>query len=429
MDTLRFILLLFLILIYEGGSAQYHPLDSLAQQGPGALMMISRNLDSLPGSWIAGETVKTATLGISSLPVPSDQEFTTRMAGIKTPFGMEMNETLRASIKLYITDKPAASSIMLGLGTAYNPGLEKVLRRMELPADLKYLPMALSSYFPGARSPQGAAGFWQFMFTVAKANGLRIDSWVDERYNNKKATQAALDYIKDLYSIYKDWNLSVAAFINGPSSISKAMRRAGGKTSYTELYPWLPFETRDYFPAFIALIYIQNFHELSGINPVIIKNLREPDTLLVNKPLHFEQLAAVLALPVKCFQELNPQYKLNFIPAWDHNYFIVLPEGYRERFIQLSDSIYHYKESIYVKNTSVETPSQSPSMKQGKREKSVNQDQGGTSSGYYIVKKGETLGNIASKLNVTVDDLKRWNKIKGTVVKTGRKLIINKGQK
>jgi len=334
------------------------------------------------------------------------------MLSRETPFEMTYNQTVRGFIELYSVRKRGLTSRILGLSEVYFPMFEEILDAYGLPLELKYLAVIESALNPTAGSPVGAKGLWQFMYNTGKMYGLTSTSYVDDRYDVYKSTVAACQHLRDLYKIYNDWALVLAAYNSGAGNVNKAIRRAGGVKDYYAIWPYLPRETRGYVPAFVAVTYLMNFsaeHNLYPVNPGILYN--GIDTLQVYDVLSFDQISEFLNIPVEDLKFLNPSFKLGVIPASAANkYALRLPREYAGLFVSNEKEIYSYK-----------------SKKGIEKEKLLAQIKQAKSSSVHTVKKGETLGVIAKKYHTSVNNLKSWNSLKSTNLRIGQRLTVYAG--
>lgn len=245
-----------------------------------------------------------------------DSVYAKRLYDLPTVMELSYNQVVKNHIEMYAGRRRDQVSYMLALGEYYFPMFEEALDREGMPLELKYLPVIESALNPTAVSRVGATGLWQFMLKTGKGYGLEVNSLVDERRDPYKSTQAAVKYLKDLYTIYGDWNLVIAAYNCGPGNVNKAIARSGGKRDYWEIYNRLPRETRGYVPAFIAANYIMNHYADHNICPAgAYGSELALDTVHVNEEMHFEQIAGVLNMPVSEIKRLNPQYKKDIIPG------------------------------------------------------------------------------------------------------------------
>ena len=248
---------------------------------------------------------------------------------------------------------------MLGLSEYYFPMFEEALDRYDLPLELKYLPIIESALNPKALSRAGACGLWQFMYGTGKQMKLEISSFVDDRRDPVKATDAAARYLKSLYGIYGDWHLAIAAYNCGPGNVNRAIRRAGGKTNYWQIYYRLPRETRGYVPAFIAASYVMNYYEAHNLTPQLPEFPTQTDTIFVNDYLHFDQIAATLGIEKEQLQALNPKYRRDVVPAKkDRLYSLVLPEDKINEFIDKDTLVFAHDRQKFFPNNTFDQPHQ-----------------------------------------------------------------------
>ena len=345
-------------------------------------------MDSLFWDWQSknyismGENCKMTSVN----PIVSDSIYMDRLSRIPSIIEMPYNEAVRKFIDMYASRLRNKVSFMLAAANFYMPIFEEALDLYDLPMELKYLPIIESALNPVAVSRQGATGLWQFMLGTGKIYGLKNNSLIDERRDPIKSTWAAARYLKDLYAIYQDWNLVLAAYNCGPGTINKAIRRAGGATDYWTIYNYLPKETRGYVPAFIAANYIMTYYCEHDICPMETQ------------------------LPLR---SLNPQYKKDIIPGNSELCVLRLPNNTVSSFIDRQDSIFAYKANEYLK----------------KRKAVAIKDNTGirtSSKGavYHKIKSGDTLGGIAAKYHVSVNQLRRLNNIKGNNIRAGKSLRI-----
>ncbi|WP_295939448.1 lytic transglycosylase domain-containing protein [uncultured Alistipes sp.] len=340
-----------------------------------------------------------------------DSVYTRRLRDLVSPIQLPYNDIVRSYINRYTNSRYGTISRILGMSQYYFPLIEDELLREELPVELRALPIIESALSTTAVSPMGAVGLWQFMPTTGKHYGLEINSLVDERRDPIRSTQAACRYLKDLYSIYKDWSLAIAAYNCGPGNVNKAMARAGGNSrTFWDIYDYLPRETRGYVPAFIGASYAYAYHRQHGIELTEAPIPLAVDTIRVNRLMHLEQVASTIDLPIETLRQLNPQYKLDIIPATTKVYTLVLPQRHIAQYIANESEIFA-KDSMYLKEYI------NPANLDKKR-----QERTGT---VYTVKSGDTLGAIARKHRVTTSQLMRWNNIKNpNALRLGQKIRI-----
>ena len=371
-----------------------------------------------------------------------------RLQRIPSVMEMPYNDVVRKFIDRYAVRLRASVSYMLGAANFYMPIFEEALEMYNLPLELKYLPVIESALSPTATSRVGAAGLWQFMLATGKQYGLEVNSLVDERRDPIKSTYAAARYLRDLYKIYDDWNLVIAAYNYGPQNINKAIHRAGGVKDYWAIYKYLPRETQGYVPAFIAANYIMTYYCEHNICPMRTQIPAKSDTIVVNRDVHFKQIAAVTGIRIEELRSLNPQYRRDIVNGSTQPSVIRLPQTYVNAFLDREDSIYNYEAAtLLTKRTVVEVTADdvkedvvarsqtvAPRTHQAThgRTRAVSQSRnrrGGKTasrgkSQSVTVKSGQTLSEIARKNNTTVEKLKRLNGIKGNTIRAGKKLKV-----
>ena len=275
-------------------------------------------------------------------PTFTDEEYIDRLS--RLPYIMEMsyNEVVKSCIERYSGRLRRSVSYMLGASNFYMPIFEEALEAYDVPLELKYLPIIESALNPRAVSRVGATGLWQFMLSTGKQYGLKINSLVDERRDPIKASYAAANLLSDLYKVYGDWNLVIAAYNCGPGNINKAITRSGGKRDYWEIYPYLPAETRGYVPAFIAANYIMNYYCDHNICPMRSRLPERTDTVMVNKNVHLQQIAAVCGIDIEELRTLNPSYRRDIVPGANEPSAIRMSQADVSKFLEMEDSVYRY---------------------------------------------------------------------------------------
>lgn len=381
-------------------------------------MIVADELDSLLNIWYSSNTSKIVTFQ-QSKPEPFindadlDSIYALRLSKIPSIIPMTYNSIVRNYIELYAVRKKNFSGRILGLTKVYFPLFEEVLDRYQMPMELKNLAIIESALNPNATSRVGASGLWQFMYATGRMYGLEVNTFTDDRRDPVKSTIAAALYLKDLFGIYQDWSLALAAYNCGPGNVNKAIRRSGGKTNFWEIYNYLPQETRGYIPAFIAATYTMHYYNEHGIIPIEPEFPKITDTVMVNKELHLQQVAAVLKIPIELLEKLNPRYKRNIIPANHSSYPLVLPYQYCLAFDVLRDSIHAYNYDTYLASFKIINydPVKNDEKKSGEKK-------------YHVVKSGETLATISKKYGLTSGDVKYMNKLKSGTVRKGQKLIV-----
>ena len=368
--------------------------------------MISET-DSLYLDWISKNYInigENCTL-TGDNPEVSDSVYIDRLKRIPAIIEMPYNEVVREFIDMYATRLRQKVAFMLSANNFYMPIFEEALDLYGLPLELKYLPVIESALNPMASSSQGAVGLWQFMLNTGKIYGLKVTSLIDERRDPVKSTRAAARYLKDLYDIYHDWNLVLAAYNCGPGTINKAIRRADGEKDFWALYNYLPKQTRGYVPAFIAANYIMTYYCEHNISPMEMKMPEGTDTIHISRPLHLQQVSAVCGISLDELRALNPEFKKDIIPGNEQPYALRLPSKLMSSFIDKEDSIYNYKPDTYLtRRNTVDIPAP----------KAV----------YHRIRNGETLGGIARKYGVSVSQLRRLNGIRGSSIRAGKSIRI-----
>uniref|UniRef100_UPI003AF0FD0A lytic transglycosylase domain-containing protein n=1 Tax=Alistipes putredinis TaxID=28117 RepID=UPI003AF0FD0A len=338
-----------------------------------------------------------------------DSVYIQRLRALVSPIQLPYNSIVRGYINRYTDSRYGTISRILGMSQYYFPLIEDELLKEELPVELRALPIIESALSTTAVSPMGAVGLWQFMTSTGKSYGLEVNSLVDERRDPYRATQAACRYLKDLFAIYNDWSLAIAAYNCGPGNVNKAIARSGGK-NFWEIYDYLPRETRGYVPAFIGASYAYAYHRQHGIEPTEAPIPLSVDTVRINKLMHLRQISSTIDLPIETLRQLNPQYKLDIIPATTKPYTLVLPQRYVMQYIAHEPEI-QAKDSMYLKEYI------NPANIDKKRQE--------RSGSVYVVKKGDTLGAIARRYRVTTAQIMRWNKLKSAhKLRIGQRLRI-----
>ena len=354
----------------------------------------------------------------------TDREYIDRLQRMPTVMEMPYNKIVRAFIDMYVERKKSLVESMLGMSLYYMPIFEQALDKYGMPMELKYLPIIESALNPTAVSRAGATGLWQFMLDTAKGMGLEINSLVDQRRDPYLSSDAAARYLKQLYNSYGDWSLAIAAYNCGPGNVNKALRRAGGgKKDFWEIYPFLPRETRDYIPAFIAANYAMTYYNHHNISPALASRPIVTDTVHVNKRVHFRQISDVMGISMDELRVLNPQYRTDVIPGDIHPYALILPNIQAYCYIANEDSIVNHNAELYARRDVVE-PSTGAS---------ITSEDGGqyieeVIVKYHKVRRGENLASIARRYGVSQQSIRRTNGI-GRRVRRGQTLRINTVQR
>jgi membrane-bound lytic murein transglycosylase D len=350
----------------------------------------------------------------------SDSLFAVRIENISTPLDLSYNANVQKYLDRYVKNGRWIAPKFLGMSQQYFPLFEETLDSYNMPLELKYLPVIESAFNPIAKSPAGATGLWQFMYKTGIGMGLEINSFVDERMDPVKSTDAACRYLKSLYQTYGDWTVALAAYNCGPGTINNAIRRSGGKTNYWDLYPYLPYETRNYIPGFISIVYLFTYADDHGIKPEYIPFFDDVDTVMVTKELHFAQLDSVLGIKVSQSRELNPQYKLDIIPAKTKPYPLRMRRQYISKFIELEDSIYNFRDTVFFNPQKITFKLEENYVDYAP----VATQPSGTVALTYTVKSGDAVGLISSWYGINVDQLRAWNGLSGNMLRVGQQLKI-----
>lgn len=294
-------------------------------------------------------------------PVYTKEDYINRLSRLPNVMEMVYNDVVQKFIDRYSGRLRHSISYMLGASNFYIPIFEEALETYQLPLELKYLPIIESALNPTAVSRVGATGLWQFMIGTGKQYGLQVNSLVDERRDPVKSSYAAARYLKDLYKVFGDWNLVIAAYNCGPENINKAIHRSNGDKDYWKIYPYLPKETRGYVPAFIAANYIMTYYSQHNICPMTTRLPAKTDTVMVSRNVHLEQVAAVIGINIDLLRSLNPMYRRNVIPGATEPMPLRLPQSEVGKFIDMADSVYNYKvDELLSKRSEVEIKDDAP---------------------------------------------------------------------
>ena len=358
-------------------------------------------------------------------PVFEKEVFIERLKRIPSIIEMPYNEVVQKFIDRYSGRLRHSVSYMLGASNFYMPIFEEALETYGLPLELKYLPVIESALNPKAVSRVGATGLWQFMLATGKRYGLEVNSLVDERRDPIKASYAAANYLSDLYKVFGDWNLVIAAYNCGPDQINKAIHRSKGSKDYWQIYPYLPKETRGYVPAFIAANYIMTYYCEHNICPMTTRLPAKTDTVMVGRNVHLEQIASVCNIDIEQLRTLNPAYRRDIVPGATKLSAVRLPQTEVGKFIDLEDSIYAYNaEVLFSKRTTVEVNDDVPTYTRKSSSKRSRKKARSSRGRSVTVKSGQTLSEIAKRNGTTVAKLRRLNGIKGSNIRAGKKLRV-----
>ena len=371
-------------------------------------------------------------------PIFSKDIYIDRLNRIPSIIEMPYNSVVQEFIDHYSGRLRRSVSFMLGAANFYMPIFEEALDMYHVPLELKYLPVIESALNPKAVSRVGASGLWQFMITTGKRYGLEVNTLIDERCDPIKASFAAAHYLSDLYKIYGDWNLVIAAYNCGPNQISKAIHRAGGVKDYWTIYPYLPKETRGYVPAFIAANYIMTYYCDHNICPMTTELPANSDTIMVNKDIHLEQIAEICKLNIEQIRALNPQYRTDIIPGSTEECMICLPQTAINTFIDAKDSVYNYKvDELFTRRKEVEVAepieelqptrhsySRHTSYSSHNSKRSSRRKKKSAANKSVTIKSGQTLSDLAEKYHTSVKKLRKINGISGSGIRAGKKLKV-----
>lgn len=357
-----------------------------------------------------------------------------RLSRLPNVMEMPYNEIVQKFIDRYTGRLRHSVSYMLGASNFYIPIFEEALEAYGLPLELKYLPVIESALNPKATSHAGAAGLWQFMVATGKQYGLEINSLIDERRDPIKSSYAAAHYLKDLYNIFGDWSLVIAAYNCGPENINKAIHRADGQADYWKIYPYLPRETRGYVPAFIAANYVMNYYCEHNICPMRTTLPAKTDTVVVSKDVHLKQIADVCGIDIEELRTLNPQYRRDIVNGNNKPSVIRLPANATNTFIANEDSIYRYEtDALLTRRSLVEvesskyttsTSSSRKSYSKSKSRKRKSSRRSRTRKKSVTVRSGDTLSEIAERHHTTVKKLRQLNGIRGNNIRAGKKIRV-----
>lgn len=383
--------------------------------------------------------------GNSTTATPAEYE--QRLTKLPTVIDLPYNSIVKNYIEMYLTRRRGLVADMLALHNYYGRFFEEELLKEGMPVELEYLPVIESAINPNAVSRAGAVGLWQFMPATAKGLGMEINSLVDERRDPRISSRNAARYLKQLHDIYNDWSLAIAAYNCGPGNVNKALRRAGAegdvKKDFWDIYNYLPSETRGYVPAFIAANYVMNYYRQHGISPTIVKRHLTTDTVRINKYVHFNQIAAVLNIPVEEIRMLNPQFLKDVIPGDYRPYNLTLPTQQCLSYIMSEKRILDYDSDLYARRTTAEPGGTTPAvaltsdggqanLANASRQTSnaeenheiATQATERTVTKTHVVQRGENIRDIAKLYGVSATDIKRWNKLRRGKVKEGDRLTV-----
>ncbi|NTW24723.1 MAG: LysM peptidoglycan-binding domain-containing protein [Lentimicrobium sp.] len=427
MNIKRFLLILITagpVLFFNAASGQNTPINTPGDTTKNYVEFvkddfIAASLDSLANLKFfegydcasAAEIENIFGFNAGFVPVYADSVYYNRLKKLdaESPIDLKYNQYVKDYIELYAFKKRALTERVMGLAQIYFPLFEEYLDKYNMPLELKYLAIVESALNPVAKSPVGASGLWQFMYGTGKSYNLQLTSLVDDRRDPLKSTIAACQHMTDLYKMYNDWLLVLAAYNSGAGNVNKAIRRSGGKRDFWQIRPFLPLETRGYVPAFIAVNYVMSYaaeHNLRAVQPRFYHY--EIDTVIVRDVLTFSQISAMLNLPSEEIQFLNPSFKSGVIPATKGNpYVLRLQKKNIPDFVNNEAQLYAYRTQSELE-----------------KEQVLSMMKTVTTAEYHKVKKGESLGSVSKKYHCSVSELKRWNHLKSTNLKVGQRLVV-----
>ena len=381
--------------------------------------LFSDKIDSLLNSWYFKHSfVLTEKKSVPSVSTFPDSVYIEQLQRIDSYVDLSYNKTVKNFIQLYLNKRKNLTESIIGLSYYYFPLIEEILDKYNLPHELEYLTIIESALNPAVRSRANAVGLWQFVYGTGKMYKLHIGTFVDERCDPVKSTEAAAKYLSDLYKIYNDWHLVIAAYNCGPGNVNKAIRRCGGTHDYWKIYYRLPRETRGYVPAFIAAAYFMNYYKEYGLSPHFPDYPMVTDTVMINSYLHFNQISRILNIPEDELSALNPQYRLKVIPAHeDKGYTLRLPIDKIEDYIDREGEVYAYNREKIFPNNEIKIP-------QGRHTHYYPTSIKGKTRILYKVRRGDNLGQIAERYHVRINDLRYWNNIHRSLIREGQKLAV-----
>jgi membrane-bound lytic murein transglycosylase D len=361
----------------------------------------------------------------------SDQVYIQRLASLKSQVDLTYNHEVKKHIDAYLAD-PEKTREMISLCKVYFPMIEKNLRAKNVPIDLKYLAFALSELDPQLQTQSGASGIWMMQYNISKMYKLKVNSYIDERRDPQKSSQVAATHFKDLFSIYRQWPLVIAAYVSSPVILNKSIRMAGNSMAFWDLYPYIPEGMREAYPKFIAAAYICNFYKEHGIKPATPTLFIETDSVVVKKWLSFQQIQSTIEVPVEQLRKLNPIFKKDVIPFYVDGYLVRLPKSKGKSFGLLRDSVYKQLPDIteFTPVAIQKSPSDTSAKTSQAQAKETTTGKPGAPAKFdktrvlYTVKKGDFMGNIADWFDVTPAEIKSWNKLKSDRLMAGQKLTI-----
>jgi membrane-bound lytic murein transglycosylase D len=417
---------LFILLAFFFASQAFSQNEQADSMPAGADTLIvdlnfDENLDSLLNLYYVEQSLAGGKNCMGEIPDSlivsfPDTVYRDRLRSIPTAVELTFNSMVRRYIDVYTQQKRSSVGVMLGLSQYYFPLFDDIFDYYDVPNELKYMSIIESALNPRAYSRTRAVGLWQFMYGTGRLYGLQVNSLVDERRDPVKSTHAAARFVKDLYSIYHDWLLVVAAYNCGPGNVNKAIRRSGGKRSFWEIYPYLPHETRGHVPAFIAATYVMNFYKEHNLRPVEISFPATSDSVMITRNLHLIQVSEVIGIPLQLLRDMNPQYRSDIIPGQLYPMPLRLPLEQVAKFMDFEKDIYAYKNETFPdpNKTNITVTTNRPE----------DPPPGNYAKLSYTVKEGDNLGFISMWYNVSLSDIRYWNNIRHNTIRSGQRLTI-----
>jgi membrane-bound lytic murein transglycosylase D len=369
----------------------------------------------------------------TAVKAQNEQVYIQRLSTLKSQVEMTYNPAVKKHIDAYLAN-PERTRELIGLSKVYFPMIERSLRAKNIPVDMKYLAVALAELDPMVQAPSGASGMWMMPYNVSKMYKLKVNSYIDERKDPTKSTNIVATHFKDLFSIYRQWPLVIAAYTSSPVMLNKSIRMAGNSMHFWDLYQYIPEGTRDVYPKFIAAAYICNFYKEHGIKPSPAALFNETDSAMVRKWLSFQQISSTLEIPIEQLRKLNPIFKKDVIPYTLEGYLLKLPKSKAKYFNLLNDSVYKPIVSpgdfapVVIQRIPGDTPGSASNGINKPDHTVVNRNEPtpvfDKKRVYYSVKKGDMIADVADWFDVTTREIKSWNKLKSEKLRAGQKLII-----
>ncbi len=392
-------------------------MDIYEEHGRPERIYDSELADSLVDIWYLHQSITDE--GEADYPMDSvhftsnvpDSVYIRRLTEMNSFITLPYNDIVRNYIILYSEKMPGKIGKIMGLCRYYMPLFDEIFNEYDMPEELKAMAVIESALNPLAVSRAGAKGMWQFMYRTAKLYGLTIDSFVDERMDPEASARAAAQYLSDSYEMFGNWSLAIASYNCGAGNVNKAIRRAGGKTGFWDIYPYLPRETRGYVPAFVGALYTMRYYKEHGITPEPAGLTSAVDTFKINKMLHFKQVNELVGVPIEDLRRLNPQFMHDIVPGNSREYVLKIPHKYVNDWISVEDSLYSYKADEFFNPVNLKKI-----VDGGNGERIV-----------YKVRSGDALSKIAARYHVSVAQIKRWNNLSSNNIRIGQNLVIYRG--